>query len=105
MRLKLRTLLQRADSQSVGRRVLRRRGVDRRPAIRTEGMGALVAAFGGFDVDLGLAREQHEGFRGRLHIDAIGGPGERLTVGAVADSDRFGIYFGCLLYTSDAADE
>lgn len=54
-------------------------------AIGTEGVSAFVAAFRRFNVDLGCSRSQHETGRGRLHIDSIGGAGERLAISAVTN--------------------
>src|SRR5271170_776536 len=48
-------------------------------------MGALVAAFGGLDVDPGTSGPQHETGCGRLYIDPIGGAGERLAISAVTN--------------------
>jgi hypothetical protein len=62
--------------------------------IGRKGVGALVAALGGFDVELGLTRQQTELWRGCLYVDAIGGAGEHRAVGAVTDSDYLAIDFG-----------
>jgi hypothetical protein len=68
----LAALLERADPQRACFGIVRRGGVDGCTAIRAEGVGALVTALGGFDIDLGLSRPQDERLRGRLHVDAIG---------------------------------
>src|SRR5205085_4646934 len=76
----LRTLAQAADAQRVElRRAFGDGCVDRRAAVRAEGVRALRAALGGLDVDLRLPG-QLEGRRGRRNRSAIRRAGERLAV-------------------------
>jgi hypothetical protein len=57
-------------------------------AVGAEGVSAFVAAFGRFDVDLGSSGSHNEAGCGRLYIDSIGGPGERLAISAVTNPNR-----------------
>jgi len=57
-------------------------------------VGAFVAAFGRFDVDLGSPGSQNETACGRLYVDSIGGAREYLAVRAVTDPHCAGVDFG-----------
>src|SRR5439155_20306078 len=80
----LRALVQTADAQRVHRRIADRGGIDRRPAVRAEGLCALAAALRGLDVDPGRPREQAKRLLRCRNRDAKNGSRKPLAVGAMA---------------------
>src|SRR3984885_5859195 len=87
-------LAQDADAQHVGLLgpVARRRRIDRRPAFRTKGLRAAVAAFRGLDVDRRFAGRL-EGVAGNRNGNAERGSADGLTIRAVTDRHLFRIDF------------
>src|SRR5439155_15050490 len=84
-RTQLGAAVERPDPEADRSRVRPRRGgVKRRAAIRAEGVGPLVPALGGLDVDLWRAAFQHEGPGERGYIGAKRGAGQGLAIGTMA---------------------
>jgi hypothetical protein len=54
-------------------------------------VGALIAAFGSFDVDLRSPGAENETCSRRMRRDSEGGAGQCLTIGAVTDVDFVGV--------------
>lgn len=63
-------------------------------AVGAKGVGAFVAAFSRFDVDLGNSGSQNETGCRRLYIDSIGGACERLAISAVTNPHSLRVDLG-----------
>ena len=63
-------------------------------ALGTKSVRPLGAAFGGLHVQLRFPGKKLEAFLRCVHVDPICRAGQRLAIGAMANSHRFGIDFG-----------
>src|SRR5580658_8220664 len=85
----LRALLQGTHPDAIRPGIIRIACVYRCAAVRAEGVGAFVTAFGRFDVCPGSSGSQNEISRERLHVDSIRGAGESLAISAVTYPHSF----------------
>src|SRR5580698_4786818 len=94
LRIQAVALTQDAGAQHVGLLgpISRRGRIDRRPAFRTKGLRAAVAAFRGLDVDRRLAGHL-EGVAGNRNGNAERRSADGLTIRAVTDRDLFRVDF------------
>ena len=94
-RTELQTLVDAAEAEAIGRRVrLGCGGIDRSAAFRAEGVGALVSALRGLEVDLRRAAQEPERARQAGDVGAKGRAGQPLAIGAVTHPHRPGLDLG-----------
>src|SRR5690242_12376789 len=85
--MQLGALLDSSNTKRIGWRFVERGSIDWRAAVAAEGVNTLGSAFGGFDVGLRLASDQHESLGWRRDVGAISRTGQGLAVGTVANAN------------------